>query len=170
MTIITSLKSQQRYRPKGKGIGSFRRYFKLPFIQYGIKIPVCLPFGDCGTQHENFYAFFCAVIMNRKERDRYRYYTKRKPAKNWGSLWSRADEPPAALCPTYFSLFGLINIVAHCEPADETLDFDATCGLTYDDNRKANYGKYKGMTVALDYGDFRIGAYNKLDVLNVDYQ
>lgn len=59
------------------------------------------------------------------------------------------------VAPSYFcSWFGLIQIQARCEPMTEELtdkqkeEFEPICGL---DNKKENFGWYKGKLVCLDY-------------------
>lgn len=68
------------------------------------------------------------------------------------------------LCPVYFSLFGLVNVMPYCSPFCTGFDIDAVDRL-YDsfkrgcscwyliENKQSSFGHYGRRIVAIDYGN-----------------
>lgn len=146
--------------------GFYRVYIKIPFINYGIKIPkIKLSYTI------PFVVFLCGIIMNINERKRYKYYCLGKKFWQWESYW-KYDGKPLPLCPTYFSLFGLLNIVKHIEIYDgekimEPKDF----GFLSNDMKNKNFGVLEnGTVVSLDYGDFNVDRMDNTLVGLIDYK
>lgn len=152
--------------------GSYRVYYKLPFINYGIKI------ARFNIKSTNTYCvFLCGIIMNILERKRYLRYVKNKKYKY---KWKPSNY---SLCPTYFTFFGLFNIVKHANKLpDNWFSLNKKCAKKYKkspfvesadklDSYGIINGDYKtGQLVEIDYGDFTIYSYNIRDVKEVDYK
>jgi len=153
--------------------GAFRSYFKLPFLPYGIKVPRWDKSNSIPAA-----AFLCAIVMNINERKRYLYYTLKRSMKHGGRIIN-IDKyhgsivyKSAALVPTYFSFFGLFNIVRHVEQLNKepTLKAEDVGYLALNDEiREHNVGTYKGKELLLDYGDFRIDGWTNITVGWIDY-
>lgn len=121
--------------------GSYRIYIKLPFINYGIKLPRINLCND-----NTFCSFLCGIIMNILERSRYKM-------------------KKYSLCPTYFSFFGLFNIVRNATelPSDWFIiekstyieDYKAS-PFTESADKLSSYGIVDGKLMEIDYGDFSI--------------
>lgn len=153
--------------------GSYRVYIKLPFISYGIKMP---RFNVKNTN--SFCGFLCGMIMNILERKRYKRFVKKKSYKY---KWQPKE---FSLCPTYFSLFGLINIVRHAEELPESWfaiknkpcvqNFKASPFCESPD-KLSSFGIIDGdintgRLVEVDYGDFTIYSHFISDVKEIDYK
>lgn len=173
--------------------GSYRFYFHLGKI--GFKIP---RFGQKGMPNKlaNFWA---GAAMNILERNRYKYYVKRKHVEQFERTWSY-EGPNIALNPTYISIFGLINIVRHCPNAAEwTNDFEilykgkwishqskelpedfhdysklsSYCFhdlVEFNSTAEDNVRLFENKLYAVDYGDFNINRHNALRVNYIDYR
>lgn len=155
--------------------GSYRAYFKIPFLRLGIKIAKPgKPRDECVVE-----TFLAGVIMNLKERARYKYFVLRKPAWNWGTKWQCQNEEPYWLCPTYFTC-GLFNVVKHTDPLVSAVDLVTLTdnedfllrktGYLSNDMHPSNWGWLDKHLVLLDYGDFNLTSYNALRVGWLDYR
>jgi hypothetical protein len=146
--------------------GSYRIYFKIPFLDLGVKIPRfegVIPFA----------IFLCGMIMNIYERKRYQYYVLKKTMKQWNRKWVYEGETPK-FNPTYFSFFGLLNIVKHvdiCKTEKEVCLTDKETAYISSDISKRNIGICKnGEQVLIDYGDFNVDRYNRNRIGLIDYK
>jgi len=166
--------------------GCYRYYFKLPFVNIGIKF-VRIESPKEGSFFEKILA---GIIMNLKERARYKYYVLKKPMWNWGKKWywgvyPHKDESSLAFNPTYFSC-GIFNIVKHQpkvlkNPSKTDNDYISdnelikklrkwTGYIVYHDLKYSNFAiDENNKYVAIDYGDFKVEGYNNDNVGNIDY-
>lgn len=144
--------------------GEYRIFIKVPFCELGIKIPrfnLKVP--------NSFCCFLTGMIMNILERKRYKRYVT---GSKCFDKWYKWDSVKYSLCPTYFSLFGLFNIVRYAPPIEES---ELTKGLEstrsyFGEFKLDSYGKIGHNIVEIDYGDFTVYYGNALDVKHVDYR
>lgn len=176
--------------------GCFRIYFKIPFINYGIKFARLVSWKEGNALPR----FFTGITMNFLERARYRWYTKFERMWHWGRHIKINEFHGKAitrferlkLCPTYFSC-GLFSIVKHLETDFDPVEyglkaiwkngqFDSsdpnherinrrTGYFTQDDFKIQNFGvdKKERKWYLLDYGNFVLCKHNNLNVTNLDY-
>ncbi|MDR2527112.1 MAG: hypothetical protein LBC92_04520 [Rickettsiales bacterium] len=113
--------------------------------RFVIKIP-SINLTCCGATKGIFAMSKYSFMKNLKSN-----YTEYKVYKKYGKKYKE-------LCPVWFSLFGLLNIMPKCEPNTEfvsntmikyyrTLLNDNTLSQTY------NVGRYNGKFVIYDYGN-----------------
>jgi len=171
--------------------GCYRGYFKFPFISFGIKFVKPSYYHKSGG---TLYPIFLGgMIMNILEYRRYQYYCANKIKLKWGKSgyftrkeWCKYngwDIKFPKLCPTYFTFFGLFNIVKHVKVFNDEEEHKKENFISKIENelrnkfgylndhdlRWDNIGWYKNDHCLIDYGDFRLGGYNQLNLRMLDY-
>ena len=155
--------------------GAYRKYYKIPFVNIGIKVA---SFG-CKRDANRLVTFLVAMTMNILERKRYKYYCQGKSFKQWGGVW-KYEGRKVRLAPTYFSC-GFFNLVRHVETFQKSSDSDMEgidgawngekFGYLFEhDLTWNNIGWHDGDYCLVDYGDYRIGGYNHFNPRWIDYR
>jgi hypothetical protein len=158
--------------------GLYRKYIKLPFVDYGIKI-ACPNFSFKEFGFRNWFCtLLCGIIMNIKEKVRFDYYNSHKTIRQWNNDWVW-NKKTYRFCPIYFSC-GLFNIVRHAKiyskDVFEKLDREELLKETgyLVEISCSNFGVCNTIhgyhRVAVDYGDFDINSFNSRRVMYTDYK
>lgn len=142
-------------------VGSFRIYFKIPFLPIGIKIP-----RFSLKQINSLNTFLAGMIMNILERKRYQRFVLHK------SFGYKFKPQTYKLNPTYFCFFGLFSVVRHCQAftSDDLLRLGEPEHSPYSEEKCSSIGWFEGQLYEIDYGDFSMWANNTLNLREVDYK